>query len=80
MKYLVASLAIAVGAILVIKTEWFIQNFGTSSWAEEHMGTSGGTRLFYKLVGIVIIIIAFLGISGLLGDMVLGFFGKLFTF
>ncbi|MBT4120505.1 MAG: hypothetical protein HOA57_03085 [Candidatus Magasanikbacteria bacterium] len=80
MKYLVASLAIAVGAILVIKTEWFIQNFGTSSWAEEHMGTSGGTRLFYKLVGIVIILIAFLGISGLLGDMVLGFFGKLFTF
>ena len=80
MKYLVASLAIAVGAILVITTEWFIQNFGTSSWAEEHMGTSGGTRLFYKLVGIVIILIAFLGISGLLGDMVLGFFGKLFTF
>ena len=80
MKYLVASLAIAVGAILVIKTEWFIQNFGTSSWAEEHMGTSGGTRLFYKLVGIVIILIAFLGISGLLGDMVLGFFGNLFTF
>jgi len=80
MKYLVASLAIAIGAILVIKTEWFIQNFGTSSWAEEHMGTSGGTRLFYKLVGIAIILISFLGISGLLGDMVLGFFGKMFTF
>ena len=80
MKYLVASLAIAIGAILVIKTEWFIQNFGTSSWAEEHMGTSGGTRLFYKLVGIGIILIAFLGVSGLLGDMILGFFGKMFTF
>ncbi|MFH1947576.1 MAG: hypothetical protein ABIJ23_05485 [Candidatus Magasanikbacteria bacterium] len=80
MKYIIALIAIAVGAILVIKTEWFIQNFGTSSWAEEHMGTSGGTRLFYKLVGIAIILIAFLGVSGLLGNMVLGFFGKLFMF
>ncbi len=80
MKYLIALFAILVGTILVIKTEWFIQNFGTSTWAEEHMGTSGGTRLFYKLVGVAIILIAFLGISGLLGDMVLGFFGKLFTF
>ena len=80
MKYIIALLAVAFGAILVIKTEWFIQNFGTSAWAEEHMGTSGGTRLFYKLVGFAIIIIAFLGVSGLLGDMILGFFGKLFVF
>lgn len=80
MKYIVALLAIAVGAILVIKTEWFIQNFGTSSWAEEHMGTSGGTRLFYKLVGIAIILIAFLGVSGLLGDIILSTFGSLFSF
>ncbi len=80
MKYIIALIAIAVGAILVIKTEWFIQNFGTSAWAEEHMGTSGGTRLFYKLVGLAIIFISFLGVSGLLGDMILGFFGKLFMF
>ncbi len=80
MKYIIALLAIAVGAILIIKTEWFIQNFGTNSWAEEHMGTSGGSRMLYKLVGLAIIIISLLGVSGLLGNMILGFFGKLFMF
>jgi len=80
MKYIIAILAVLVGALLVIKTEWFIQNFGTSSWAEEHMGTSGGTRLFYKLVGITIILVAFLGVSGLLGNILLGTVGKLFVF
>lgn len=80
MKYLVVFFAIAVGSFLIIKTEWFIQNFGTSSWAEEHMGTSGGTRLFYKLVGLGVIIIAFLGVSGLLGGIILGIFSRLFMF
>jgi len=80
MKYIIALLVIVFGTFLVIKTEWFIANFGTSAWAEEHMGTSGGTRLFYKLVGITIIIIAMLGITGLLGGIILGTVGKLFMF
>lgn len=78
MKFLFSLLAIAVGALLVIKTEWFVQNFGSSAWAEEHMGTSGGTRMLYKLIGLAIIIIAVLGMTGLLGTILIGVFGKLF--
>ena len=78
MKYFAALVAIVVGMFLIIKTEWFIENFGTNSWAEEHMGTSGGTRLFYKLVGLAMIVFAMLGVTGLLGNLIMATFGKLF--
>jgi hypothetical protein len=38
--------------------------FGSIAWAEEHLGSSGGSRLMYKLVGIVFIFIGFLLITG----------------
>lgn len=78
MKFLWGGLAILAGIVLVIKTEWFIQNFGSSAWAEAKLGTSGGTRLMYKLIGIALIFGAFLGTTGLLGKIILSFFGPLF--
>ena len=78
MKYIIGILVIVVGCILVIKSEWFVQNFGTSSWAEEHLGTSGGTRLMYKLIGIAAIVLAMMGMTGMLGEVIIGTFGKLF--
>lgn len=78
MKYIIGFLAIVLGSLMIIKTEWIIQNFGTSSWAEEHMGTSGGSRLFYKLIGLAIIILSVMGMTGMLGGIILAVFGKLF--
>ena len=78
MKYILGILGVVLGTLLVIKTEWIIENFGTSSWAEEKMGTSGGTRFLYKLIGIAIIFVAMLGMTGLLGGVILGVFGRLF--
>ena len=78
MKYFIVSLAIAIGISLVIKTDWFVENFGASAWAEEHLGTSGGTRLLYKLIGLAMIIGSLLGLTGLLGAIILGVFGRLF--
>lgn len=40
------------GIVMVIKTEWFLVNFGRIDWAERHLGFEGGTRLFYKLLGV----------------------------
>lgn len=78
MRYILGILAVALGCILVIKTEWFVQNFGSNAWAEEHLGTSGGTRLMYKLVGIAMIFFAMMAITGLLGGFIMGTFGRLF--
>lgn len=72
-------LGIAFGVLIVTKTEWIIQNFGVSEWAEAKMGTSGGTRMLYKLIGIGIIFFAFLAMTGQLGGVVLNTVGRLFT-
>ncbi len=78
MKYFIGLLGIALGCLLIIKTEGFIESFGTSAWAEEHMGSNGGTRLLYKLIGLGIIFLSFMGMFGLLGGFILGTFGRLF--
>lgn len=65
--------------VFIVYTEWFYENFGTIDWAEEKLGSNGGTRLFYKLFGIGIIGISLLGISGALGGIVLGIFGGMFS-
>lgn len=78
MKYIIGILVIVVGCLLVIKAEWFVQNFGTSAWAEQYLGTSGGTRLMYKLFGIVFIILAMMGMTGMLGEVIIGTVGRLF--
>jgi len=78
MRYFIGLIMVLVGALLVIKTEWFIQNFGNNAWAEEKLGTSGGTRLLYKLIGIVFIFFGFLAITNLLNSFLLGTIGKIF--
>lgn len=67
-----------VGIFMVVKTEWFLNNFGASSWAEQHLGSSGGTRLMYKLIGIIMIVLAMMGMTGMLGNVILSIFGRLF--
>lgn len=77
MKYVLGLLVIALGAVMVIKTEWFIENFGQSSWAEDKLG-SGGSRLMYKLIGIAAIILSLMAMTGMLGEVILSVFGGLF--
>lgn len=71
-------LGVGAGFLIIWKSDWLYQNFGTVNWAEEHLGTSGGSRMFYKLFGLILIIFSFLGISGMLGGIVLGIFGGMF--
>ncbi|HBB38049.1 MAG: hypothetical protein UV82_C0009G0083 [Candidatus Magasanikbacteria bacterium GW2011_GWD2_43_18] len=79
MNFIYGLLGVALGASIVIKSEWIVQNFGTYGWAEEHLGSSGGSRLFYKLIGLVIILFSLLSMAGLMDNILLGIFGKLFT-
>ena len=76
MRYIVGIIVTLVGAAVVLKTEWIIQNFGTSAWAEAKFGTSGGSRTFYKLIGIVFIFFGFLLITNLVGGFLEGTIGK----
>ncbi|MBT6691116.1 hypothetical protein HOB10_02165 [Candidatus Parcubacteria bacterium] len=56
---------VAVGFFFVWKTEWLQQNFGGIGFAEKHLGSEGGSRLMYKVIGTLIIVIGILYITDL---------------
>ena len=69
---------VAAGFVLVWKTDWFQQNFGSIQWAEAKMGGAGGSRLLYKLIGITVIIIGALTMTNLHKIAFIALFGGLF--
>lgn len=78
MQYVYGFLVIIFGFFLVWKSDWLVNNFGRIAWAEEHLGTEGGTRIFYKLLGILIIIGSFLVMAGVFNNIIEGIFGASF--
>lgn len=76
MIYLWSAIAVVAGALIIIYTDWLVNNFGRIAWAEQHLSTEGGTRIFYKLLGMLVIFGAFLAVTGTLGDIVRGIFGS----
>lgn len=75
MVFFWSAIAVLAGSLMIVYTEWLVSNFGRIAWAEQHLGTEGGTRMFYKLLGALIILLAFLAVTGTLGDLLRGFFG-----
>ena len=67
-----------VGTWIVLKTEWLMANFGANRWAEQHLGTEGGSRIFYKLIGVALIIIGFAITTDIMQPLLLGFLSPLF--
>lgn len=78
MSIVIGIIGIVVGFLIIWKSEWILDNLGRVDWAEAHLGSEGGTRIFYKLVGTGIILLSFLFMTGILQKMVLGFFTPLF--
>ena len=78
LRVIAGLIGIIVGVILVIKSEWFLANFGRIDWAEIHLGAEGGTRLLYKLIGLTAILVSILIMTGLIEGALLAIFGPLF--
>lgn len=79
MRYFVGIFCVLIGTLLILKTEWFLENFGTIAWAEENLGTSGGSRLAYKLFGLLGIFIGFLLVTNMFQGFLMGTVGKIFV-
>jgi hypothetical protein len=56
-----------VGFVFVKYAHWFYANIGPIDWAEKYFSTAGGTRAFYKLLGILFIFVGALVATGLAG-------------
>lgn len=51
---------VLVGVLFVWKSQWFINFFGRIAWAEAKLGS---TWTFYKLAGVLLILVAFMYMS-----------------
>ena len=68
--------AAAVGFLMVWKSDFFAETFGSiSTWADTHLG---GMRMVYKLIGCLVIFVAFLVITDLHAVFFRAVFGSLF--
>ncbi len=58
----------AISVAIVIKSEWMLNNFGSIEFFEHYLGSSGGTRLGYKLIGMLFFFIGLLIMTNMIGD------------
>lgn len=72
MRIILGFIGIIIGFLIIWRSEWIFQQFGRVDWAEEHL--SGGSRVFYKLVGLGVILISFIYMGGFLEGIILAIF------
>lgn len=77
LNIIIGILIVVAGFMVVWKSEWLLKNFGRVSWAEEHLALEGGTRLFYKFIGICFMFLGLFVAIGLWTDILRSIF-KLF--
>jgi len=57
---------LALGIWMTVKSESFLKAFGPIAWFERHLGTDGGSRLGYKLIGVIIAFFGFMIMTGMI--------------
>ncbi len=67
MHILVGLIMFIVGALVAIKANKILDMFGRILFFERYLGTEGGSRLGYKLIGILIAFIGILVMTNLIG-------------
>jgi hypothetical protein len=60
MRIIFGLVIFGVGALMVVKSESLLSAFGSINFFEKHLGTEGGSRLGYKLIGLLVIFIGML--------------------
>ncbi len=71
MNIFVGLLIAVAGFMIVAKTEWLLRNFGRIAFFDRYLGSSGGSRLGYKIIGLVAIFIGILTATNLISSFVL---------
>jgi len=76
-QYVIGAIALLVGASMTIKTDAYLRNLGRMQWAEEKL--SGGSRLGYKIIGLALVIMGLLAITGQFNSLAGGLLTKMFV-
>ena len=77
-RILIGLIGMAIGILMVLKTETLLGFTGHIGWIEEHLRGFGGTRMFYNLLGILIVLVSLMYMTGMLQNVVVAIFGRFF--
>ena len=77
LRILIGAVLTAIGAFMVIRTQNMVEWFGSVDWAEAKLG-GGGTRLFYKLLGILVCFVGFMVMTNLWNAFLEATLGSIF--
>lgn len=64
MSILLGIAIMGVGFLMIFKTEHFLKIFGRSTFFEKNLGSEGGSRAGYNILGIIFILIGILIATG----------------
>lgn len=71
---------IAIGVFLNVKTESMLQSFGRMAWFEMKLGVEGGSRLGYRLIGIIFIFLGVLIAFGMIDGFIMWILSPLLNY
>ncbi len=66
MSFFIGLFMTLAGAGIILKSEMVLEFFGRIEFFEDKLGTAGGSRLGYKLVGLLIAFLGILTMTGLI--------------
>lgn len=67
MNILIGFIMLSAGTLIVIKSEAMLNGFGRIEFFERKLGSEGGSRLGYKLIGMLVIFIGMLVMTNMIG-------------
>lgn len=65
MQFIIGLAFFIVGALIVVKSEAILSAFGRIDFFDKYLGTEGGSRLGYKIIGVIVIFLGILLITGM---------------
>lgn len=71
MQFILGLIVLGIGIVLIVKTSSIVSFFGRIAFFDKYLGTEGGTRLGYKLIGLFAIFIGTLMMFGLIDSFML---------
>lgn len=77
MHIIIGLIGMIIGAGMVIYSEKLLNAFGRIAFFEKYLGTEGGSRLGYKLLGLLIFFISLLVLTNMIQGFLLWVFSPL---
>mgnify|MGYP001558422830 CR=1 FL=1 len=77
-RIIVFIIGTALGMSMLLKTVWYLNMTGRIPLAEKYLGLEGGTRLFLKLLGLLIIFLSWIYAFNWFNNLLEFFLGGLF--